>query len=452
MKKIISFKALLVIFFFVSIFISNLYINKFENKYFKYVNFDYPSLYHADTITYLQIAQKISNEISEGKSFFISGGQGKASFLYPRIIYIFNKVFNQSNNIIDENSNRITLEKYKLFIFFQILLFYGSILFLHSALSKNFNNKIANIISIVIVLNPVIIQWNVSILTESIFISLLIIVISLIIYSKRIYYLSIGLLIGVLYMQRTVAILYPLIIIFYIFLNNQFIKEKIIKCLLLLFGFFLIILTIGFHNFYRANIFYFTPSQTKTDLQTYVETEIFSKKDNMTMNEIIMKFESRSKNIIKKNNLNLELESDYLIYLNEVQSESINTILNNKILFSKIILKKYFHSTLLNPVYVYYESKYQTWPEYKKSKDHRFWLKIRIILTLIFFTCSLIGFIFLIKKDGIKFNIYILLSSLYFFSVSCWLGNTRYFTPTVLFMSIYFAFFIYSLSNKKIKN
>ena len=165
-----------------------------------------------------------------------------------------------------------------------------------------------------------------------------------------------------------------------------------------------------------------------------------------------MKFQNRRENIIKKNNLNLELESDYHIYLNEVQSESFNTILNNKILFSKIILKKYFHSTLLNPVYVYYESKYQTWPEYKNSQDHKFWLRIRIILTLFFFSFSLIGFIFLMKKESKKFNIYILFSSLYFFSVSCWLGNTRYFTPTVLFMSIYFAFFIYSLNNKKIKN
>ena len=83
MKKIISFKSLLLIIFFASIFISNLYINKFEKKYFKYVNFEYPSVYHADTITYFQDAQKISDEISEGKSFFTSGGQGSASFLYP---------------------------------------------------------------------------------------------------------------------------------------------------------------------------------------------------------------------------------------------------------------------------------------------------------------------------------------------------------------------------------
>ena len=187
----------------------------------------------------------------------------------------------------------------------------------------------------VIVLNPILVQWHLSILTESIFLSLLIILISLIISDKKINYLTIGLLIGILYMQRTVAILYPLIIIFYIFFNNQLIKEKIIKSLLLVTGFSLIILIIGFHNFYRANIFYFTPSQTKTDLQTYIETEIFSKKDNMTMDEIIMKFQSRRENIIKKNNLNLELETDYLIYLNEVQSESFNTILNNKILFLK---------------------------------------------------------------------------------------------------------------------
>ena len=101
---------------------------------------------------------------------------------------------------------------------------------------------------------------------------------------------------------------------------------------------------------------------------------------------------------------------------------------------------------LLNPLQVYYETKYQTWEEYKNSSDHKFWLIIRLIITPIFFIFSAIGLVFSIKKIDLKFNIFLFLSISYFFVMGCWIPNTRYFTPSVLFMGIYFSIFLYELS------
>ena len=128
-----------------------------------------------------------------------------------------------------------------------------------------------------------------------------------------------------------------------------------------------------------------------------------------------------------------------MLFYNEIRNNSIKTISNNKIIFIKLIVKGYTHSLLLNPVQVFFAAKYRTWEEYKNSSNHKFWFKLRIIVTLLFFSLFLYGLIISRKKISIDLNIFLFFSILYFFFTSCWLGNTRYFTPSVMFMSIYFS-------------
>ena len=448
MKKLISLKSILLIFFLISIFLSNIYINKFENKFFTISNFEYPSLYHSDTITYFQSAEKISNDITNGKNILISGPEYSSSFLIPRTIYIFNKFFNNNRKIIKIDENKIFLEKYRLFVILQFTFFYLSLLYFYSVISKSLDKKLANIICLVVALNPIIFQWHLSIMTESIFISMLILLFAFLIRleSKKDFFL-IGIFIGLLYLQRTIALLYPFVVFSYIIFYRENLNIKIKKIFLCIFGFSIILFVIGLHNFYRADVFYFTPSQSKTDIQTYIEPQILSKTENLNTNEILEKFSLRKKKKLKDKSYELSIEKERIQFLNKIRDESVKTILNNKLVFSKIILKNYFHSLLLNPVYVYYESKYQYWLEYKNSKDHKYWLRIRIIMTLFFFIFSALGLMVSNKKIDLKLNILIFLSCVYFFITSCWLGNTRYFTPTVLFMSIYFSIFISKILN-----
>ena len=92
--------------------------------------------------------------------------------------------------------------------------------------------------------------------------------------------------------------------------------------------------------------------------------------------------------IINNYTYDISKEPDKIQYYDKIQKKSFQTLLENKIITSKIIIKNYFHTLLLNPVQVYYGSKYQHWTNYKGSPEHKFWLKIRIVITIIFFIIS----------------------------------------------------------------
>ena len=443
MKKISNFKILFLLLFLISIFISNSFINKFEGEIFKTNNYAYSSLIHEDTVSYFESAQKISKDLNDGKSYFSSGETYKFTFLYPRIIHIFNQFINSDSLIIDDLNKKISLKNYKIFIYFQIIIYFFSVLFLRLKLSKFLDQNLVNIVAITLLLNPILMQWHLTILTESIFLSFLIVLISLSISSKNnSHFFVIGLFIGILYTQRTIAFLYPLVFIFFIFLFKENYLKRFFKFLSLAVGFSLILIFIGLHNLKRADIFYFTPVQSKTDLQTYLEPHILSKSQNLNKEEINIFFEERSQNILKNNTFNLNIERDKINFLNQIRNKSIENIFKNKIVTIKILFKNYFHSVLLNPVQVYYASKHQKWIDYKNSDDHSFWLKLRIIMTFIFFCFTTLGFYLSFRVLDLKFNMFLILSCIYFFGVSCWLGNTRYFTPSVLFMSVYFSIFL----------
>ena len=55
---------------------------------------------------------------------------------------------------------------------------------------------------------------------------------------------------------------------------NQNLKEKLFKFFSLTMGMSLILILIGFYNYNRAGIFYFTPIQSKSDIQTYLEVDV----------------------------------------------------------------------------------------------------------------------------------------------------------------------------------
>ena len=428
----------LLIFFLFTLLISNQYLVKFENNSFKTGNQEYLSIFQEDSLSYIKEAEKIRSDINNGKTFFESGGSYKFSFLYPRIIYFFNKIIN--NNVIMVSEDKIELRNYRLFIFFQISIFLLSLIFLYKVVSKILEKRLSLLIVSVLFINPIIFQWHLAFLTESLFLSVLIFSICLLLNSKNFFhFFLLGVLIGVLYMLRTIALLYPIVLIFYLLFQKKNISQKILNALSLISGLFLILLLIGMQNYKRADAFYFTPIQSKTDLNTYIEPTILIKSKNFNELQAREYLNKKSKIILDNNNFDLTKESDRIQFYNEIQSNSIKTITDNKIIFFKIILKNYVHSLLLNPNQVYFAAKYKTWNEYKNSSEHKFWLKVRFVITSFFFSLFMFGLIFSLRKISFQLNILLFFSILYFFFTSCWLGNTRYFIPSTMFMSIYFS-------------
>ena len=179
----IIFSLLLLLF---SILIANFYFKKFENNFFNKDSYKYSSLYHEDTISYyFPLSDKIINDKNEKKSFFISGDDYINSFLYPRIIYIFNYLFNNNEKIFNEEENEILLKNHEFFIYLQILVFYFSLIFLYLTISRNLNRNLSKVICIFLFLNPIIFQYHLSFYTESIFLTFLILLISFLLRSKN---------------------------------------------------------------------------------------------------------------------------------------------------------------------------------------------------------------------------------------------------------------------------
>ena len=161
MNKTFNYKIIYSLFFLiVSILISNQYLNKFEKNLFKVGNYEFSSIYQTDSIFYIEEAEKIRTDINSGKKFLESGGAYYFSYLYPKIIFFFNKIVNNDISLIDKN--RIDFKNYKIFIFFQITIFFISLITLYKTLSKNMEKRLVIILVSVIFLNPIIFQWHMS--------------------------------------------------------------------------------------------------------------------------------------------------------------------------------------------------------------------------------------------------------------------------------------------------
>ena len=70
--------------------------------------------------------------------------------------------------------------------------------------------------------------------------------------------------------------------------------QKSLTIISMLFGFSIILFLIGFHNLKRADLFYFTPIQSKIDLQTYLEPSILRNARGLSNIEINSFIQNRS--------------------------------------------------------------------------------------------------------------------------------------------------------------
>ena len=420
------------------VIIATIYLNKFENKiYTTNGKYSYSAIYSEDTISYyFNFADKIKKDLKQ-KNYLQGGHEVVNSYLHPRIIYFFNRYFNDDVDLIDYQNKNIELKNYKIFIYLQIILYFFSVYYFFYSCRKYFlNEKLFFFYFILLLLNPILIQWHFQFGTESIYFSLLIVLTTYVLKEvNAASFFFIGILLGILYLQRTVTILYPVILLIYLQLRGSRFHISV----MVFFGMALVLLLLGFHNYKRSGIFYFTPTQSKTDFFTYIEIPIVQASNNISRELAIQEITNKHAEFINKQKLNMSVEKDRLKLFEYIRENSFDTFFNNKLETSKIIIKNYLHSLLLNPFQVYSSTKYQSYEEYKASNDHRIWLKYRIIFTLLFYALCMLGFIMSFKTIALPINILFILSSCYFFITGCWLSNSRYFAPSMIFLNLYLA-------------
>ena len=116
--------------------------------------------------------------------------------------------------------------------------------------------------------------------------------------------------------------------------------------------------------------------------------------------------------------------------------------------FLKYVAKKSLSYSLLNPFHIFSDHKFISGEEYYKSDLHKKLIPYRLAYSLIIYLVCFFGLIELIKKRKNTLLFYLIVSSFYFFIILSWHGNNRYFTPVLIYLSIFFGYGLNYLANK----
>ena len=158
------FFLIFILFFFINI--SNIYkvnnsFNNFSTENNKIIEH---KIIKGDSLKYWNIASEL-----DGNFFTLPLGYRNAQ-LYPKIIYLYSELTNQK--LFDEYGNAILNKKFNI-LYFQLLIYFFSLIIFYKSLHKNINVKyLPELIILLLSIDPFINQVHHAIFTESIFISI----------------------------------------------------------------------------------------------------------------------------------------------------------------------------------------------------------------------------------------------------------------------------------------
>ena len=416
---------------------------------------------------------EIKKDLINGKNYLETGRQNFTKYLPPRIIAAYYYLFNY--DLFEASTKKeIKLGIHSKYLFIQCLIYFLSLFYFYNILKKKTSKRVCFFTLIFLGLEPTIFQYHATFWTESIFFSLQILLVGLILNNKNNYinFLTIGFFLGITALHRTHALIYIIpVIIYFLFILE---KKNYYKILFTVFSFSLVMSFVGYHNYVRAGNFYIVPNEVKTVFHTYVAPQIIDKKEFNDQKEEALRW-------MKNNNINIDIkklrkyeynrfafvlcespflknEKDKIKVCNYLNDQAIKMLIENPFLTFKYVLKKSVTFPLLNPFHIYSDHRFPSGESYYKSDTWYKVLPYRIIYSLIIYSIVLLGLFKMFRERNILENNKILLitifSIIFFFSTASWHGNTRYFVPIMIYLSLFFGsgsvLIIDFLKNKKL--
>ena len=257
-------KELLIIIFgiILSIGIAKINLNKFDkiNEYTFGVKY-HPMIKSGNHGVWVT-ADKFRKKLSSGNGFFQSI-PAYERFLLPAIFvgsyyYILDKEIFEKKKYKDKKIIKVKNYKFGILLI-QILVYYSSIYFLTKKIKTIFNNNYHLIVLLFLGFEPSILQWHSSFWSESLYLSMLIILLTLVINvsKNRLINFFIGVLMGLMFAQRSLSFLYIVpFIIYYVFV----LKKNISPTLFFMSGFIFFMTLIGYNNFKKTDSAYLISS------------------------------------------------------------------------------------------------------------------------------------------------------------------------------------------------
>ena len=419
-----------------------------------------------DVFRYLSHGAEIKKDLKNGKSFFETGRVHFTKYLPPRIAAAYYYFFDKElfNNFEDK---KINLGIHFPYLVIQCLFYYLSLLFLYSVISKKIKKKICLPIIMFLAIEPTLFQYHGTFWSESIFFSLQIILLALILKDRASFYnlLLVGLFLSLLSLQKQVAYFFiiPLFLYYFIFLK----KNEYYKLLYLLFSFFLIQSFVGYNNLVREGKFYILTGDTKSAVyHTIVPSIVLASKKisleafRLDESKIIVKWlhDNSIKFDLTKGKKNtsdplhfkrykdaLVNKSDIVRYNNFIAERTLNLLLENKWTTFKYVVRRALGIIVLNPFHIYSDHNFQSGEVYYETDTHDNLIPIRVIYSILIYVICLAGFVYLMKQKEYKLLSILVLSILYNYGMVCWNGNTRYFVPVLIYVSFFFGFGVHKI-------
>ncbi len=425
-----------------SIINSIVHTNKYDKFYF--VNSEGEEIHQiikGDIKHYWDQASLFQEDIKEGKSFLISGGELERNYLYPKFISIYYLTINK--NIKNQNG-KFEINNYKFGIpIIQSIIFYFVLIFFYKKLSKIYTGNALSFIVFFLALEPSMNQFHSSYWTESLYLSMLLLLFSFLLdLPKKSYsYLFLGIFIAIIYMQRSAGLFLFLPVIIYLIINLKY--QAIKPSVLVLLGYSLVILFIGFQNHKRSGVFYIT---TMTHLKApwhELAHKLNSNKLNTSEKKALKKKYDDMDKWINDNEINRNIVADERKLHHYKKKYFLESLKNNYFYFLKYHAYKSMQTLImpLNDLKRHYNRDFN----YKEIWQIPGWnnkYKFQIPYSLLIYAVSLIGLIQMIlnrKKNERNLIILIFLFCIYHIGLLGWVGSNRYGVPIQIFYSIFFG-------------
>ena len=454
-----------------SIVLSNYYIIKYD----KYRDDGYSHVMLKDeTLRIWHQAAKIVEDVKKGKNFFLSGDVVFTKPLPQRLVAIYSLL--SGHEIIDEWEPNI---KIKLggklpFLIIQSLVYYLALVYLVLKISKIFPIENCFYIVFFLAFEHTIFQYHSSFWTESFYFTLQILILGLLFNNSHKIFdnLFVGILVGILFLQRSVGIFYIIpIIIYFIFSYRSKSVKPIIASVV---GYTLLVSLIGIYNYKKIDVFYFYPVGGKHDIFLHLSIPSLSEKEKISNTETHKKEVQKAYKWLKDNNIKLEdrfdldktitilhlknfikNEKDKIKLYDYMNKRQYKIIFENPLIATKQAIKKAIHFVVLDPTHNYYYNEHRGQnkkPVFIKSKTHKNWIPYRIIYTLLIYFVCFFGLIYFFKQKSYQLLLLLVLSIFYYIILFGWIGMTRLFVPNLIYLSFFFGNGLVLLMNLLKKN
>ena len=454
-KSIYPSIIVILISFLISILFSNYNLKNYDKIMYSDNGKKYHQMIKNDTQRYISHGAEIKNDLDNDIDFFKTGREHFTKYLPPRIVAIIFYTFD-INYYKNFETKEVNTGVYKPYLFIQCLIYSISLLFFLFLTKDVFTKRYLFFIILFLAFEPNIFQYHGTFWSETYFFAFQIIIVGLILSPKKsiFNYFLIGFFLGLLTLQKQYAIFFIIPIMIYFFCYHK--KKIYLNLITLVIAFFITQSFVGYNNLKRSGTFYFMANDNNIALHIDLVPRVINEIRNYKGNEFVYEESKIMKKWLSSNSIKYDEnkvhnehyltyrdsiinEEDKLKFDNEIKRRTFMYFKKYPIEFTKKIIKHGIHITLLNPFHVYSDHNFESGEIYYYSQKHDDLLKYRIVYTLLVYLICLYGVYRLALDKNYKLLFLLFISIFYFYFLSFWHGNTRYYMPVYIYFAFFFA-------------